>query len=142
MVGDLEDKGVASIATSSSSSSGTISKHLFSSVVSSSATLAYSCSTNFCFLALSCFSSCPVLLELPLVTSACVFFRISSTFSVFISTKLSSQLLTFLPPLHQVKFDLSFLKASQVLASLLCLYPLMKRQLVYLLELVFRRQYL
>nr|GEV75851.1 retrotransposon protein, putative, Ty3-gypsy subclass [Tanacetum cinerariifolium] len=36
---DLEDRGVASIATSSSSS-GTISKHLFSSTVSSSATLA------------------------------------------------------------------------------------------------------
>nr|GEV80010.1 hypothetical protein [Tanacetum cinerariifolium] len=62
--GDLEDRSVASIATSSSSS-GTISKHLFSSVVSSSATLAYSCSANFCFFALSCSSSYPALLELP-----------------------------------------------------------------------------
>nr|GEU49944.1 hypothetical protein [Tanacetum cinerariifolium] len=67
--GDLEDKGVASIATSSSYS-GTISKHLFSSAVSSSATLACSYSASLCFLALFCSRSYPVLLELPSVTSA------------------------------------------------------------------------
>nr|GEX72841.1 hypothetical protein [Tanacetum cinerariifolium] len=67
--GDLEDKGVASIATSSSSS-GTISKHLFNSAVSSSTTLACSCSANFCFLALSFSSFYLALLELPSVTSA------------------------------------------------------------------------
>nr|GEX60849.1 hypothetical protein [Tanacetum cinerariifolium] len=66
--GDLEDRGVASIATSSSSS-GTISTYLFSFAVSS-ATLSYSCSSSFCFLALSCFSSCPALLKLPSDTFA------------------------------------------------------------------------
>nr|GEV10412.1 hypothetical protein [Tanacetum cinerariifolium] len=66
---DLEDKGVASITTSSSSSR-TISKHLFSSVVSSSATIAYTWSSNFYFLALSCSSSSPALLELPSFTFA------------------------------------------------------------------------
>nr|GEX60895.1 hypothetical protein [Tanacetum cinerariifolium] len=64
MVEDLEDKGVASIATSSSSS-GTISMHLYNSAVSSSATLACSFSASFCFFALSCSSSCRALLELP-----------------------------------------------------------------------------
>nr|GEU38159.1 hypothetical protein [Tanacetum cinerariifolium] len=66
--GDLEDMGVASFATSSSSS-GTISKHLFSSVVSS-ATLACSCSASFYYLTLSCSSSFLALLDLPSVTFA------------------------------------------------------------------------
>nr|GEU54011.1 ribonuclease H-like domain-containing protein [Tanacetum cinerariifolium] len=61
--GDLEDMGVASIVTSSSSS-GTISKHLLRSAVSSSATTACTCSSNFCFLALSYSSSSLTLLEL------------------------------------------------------------------------------
>nr|GEW71297.1 putative reverse transcriptase domain-containing protein [Tanacetum cinerariifolium] len=65
---DFEDRGVALISTSSSSSR-TISKHLFSFTVSSSATLACSCSASFCFFALSCSSSCHALLELPSVTS-------------------------------------------------------------------------
>nr|GFC22275.1 hypothetical protein [Tanacetum cinerariifolium] len=61
--------GVASIATSSSSL-GTIFKHLFNFEESSSATLACSYSASFCFLPLSCSSSYLALLELPLVTSA------------------------------------------------------------------------
>nr|GEU78951.1 putative reverse transcriptase domain-containing protein [Tanacetum cinerariifolium] len=59
--GDLEDRGVALIVTSSSSSR-TISKHLFSYAVSSSF-------SNLRLLALSCSISSPALLELPLVTS-------------------------------------------------------------------------
>nr|GEU37874.1 putative reverse transcriptase domain-containing protein [Tanacetum cinerariifolium] len=73
---DLEDRGVALIATSSSSS-GTISKHLFSSSVSSSATLACTYSFNFCFLALCCSRSSPALLELPLETMTTVNQRMS-----------------------------------------------------------------
>ncbi|GJY79714.1 hypothetical protein Tco_0485515 [Tanacetum coccineum] len=56
MVGDLVDKGVASIVTSSPSS-GTISKHCLSSLDSLSP-------SNFCFLELSCSSSSLALLEL------------------------------------------------------------------------------
>nr|GEW58418.1 hypothetical protein [Tanacetum cinerariifolium] len=61
-LGDLEDKVVALIVTSSSSK--TISKHLLSSAVSSSAIIACTRSSNFCFLALSCSSSSHALLEL------------------------------------------------------------------------------
>nr|GEX66204.1 hypothetical protein [Tanacetum cinerariifolium] len=84
----FRDRGVASIATSSSSL-GAISNHLFSSTISSSATLACSYSASFCFFVLSCSSSCPALLELP---SARVFFRLSSTSSVSISTKVFTPL--------------------------------------------------
>nr|GEX21456.1 transposon TX1 uncharacterized [Tanacetum cinerariifolium] len=59
---DLEDRGVSSITTSSSSSE-TISKHLLSSAVSSSF-------SNLYLLALSCSISSLALLELPSVTSA------------------------------------------------------------------------
>ncbi|GJX57512.1 hypothetical protein Tco_0287409 [Tanacetum coccineum] len=55
--------GVVSIVTSSSSS-GTISIHLLSFAESSSATSAYTFSSNFCFLDLSDSSSSPALLEL------------------------------------------------------------------------------
>ncbi|GJV84272.1 hypothetical protein Tco_1524170 [Tanacetum coccineum] len=56
MVGDLVDKGVASIVTSSPSS-GIISKHCLSSSVSLS-------SSNLCFLELSYSSSSPTLFKL------------------------------------------------------------------------------
>nr|GEU88115.1 hypothetical protein [Tanacetum cinerariifolium] len=67
--GDLEDRGVASIVTSLSSS-GTISMHLLSSAVSSLATSACTFSSNFYFLELSYSISSPALLELPSITSA------------------------------------------------------------------------
>nr|GEX23767.1 hypothetical protein [Tanacetum cinerariifolium] len=57
MVGDLEDKGVASIVTSSSAS-GIIPKHLLSSANSFS-------SSNFCLLASLCSRLLAGLLELP-----------------------------------------------------------------------------
>nr|GEW62566.1 integrase, catalytic region, zinc finger, CCHC-type, peptidase aspartic, catalytic [Tanacetum cinerariifolium] len=87
--GDLEIRGVASIVTSSSSSSSrTIYKHILSSVVSSSATIACTYSFNFCFLALPCSSSSPALLEL--------FTALSLTASESIATKLFTQSIVLL----------------------------------------------
>ncbi|GJU97698.1 hypothetical protein Tco_1326969 [Tanacetum coccineum] len=84
MVGDLIDKGVASIVTSSPSS-GTISKYFLSSSDSLS-------SSTFCFLELSYSSSSPALFELlSCAISASAFFELSSTSnSVSAFLKLSS----------------------------------------------------
>ncbi|GJX54590.1 hypothetical protein Tco_0282959 [Tanacetum coccineum] len=75
MVGDLVDKGVGSIVTSSPSS-GIISKHCLSSSDSLS-------SSNFCLLELSCSSSSHALFKLiSCAISASAFLELSSTSSV------------------------------------------------------------
>ncbi|GJS69315.1 hypothetical protein Tco_0702156 [Tanacetum coccineum] len=77
MVGDLVDKGVASIVTSSEM----ISIHCLSSLVSLS-------SSTFSFLELSCYRASPSLFEmLSYSISASAFLELSFTNSVFISTK-------------------------------------------------------
>ncbi|GJW33731.1 hypothetical protein Tco_0053763 [Tanacetum coccineum] len=74
MVGDLVDKGVASIVTSSPSF-GIISKHCLSS--------SYSLSSTFCFLELSCSRASPALFELlSYAIFASAFLELSSINSV------------------------------------------------------------
>ncbi|GKC88774.1 hypothetical protein Tco_1149423 [Tanacetum coccineum] len=83
MVGDLVDKGVASIVTSSPSSE-MISIHCLSSLVSLS-------SSTFSFLELSCYRASPALFELlSYAISASAFLELSFTNYVFISTKITT----------------------------------------------------
>nr|GEV31022.1 ribonuclease H-like domain-containing protein [Tanacetum cinerariifolium] len=74
IVGDLEDKGVAS-TIKSTPSFRMISKHCLSSIDSLSSFI-------FCFLAFSCSSSSLALFELPSVTFALAFFELYNTNSV------------------------------------------------------------